>query len=95
MNGSKKEVLVSFFAPFSFHLLPQLKSNWGHGGEKGRIGEQNLQSTKANSWEFPGSSVGKESAFSAGDSKFNPWVRKIRWRRDRLQPMGSQRVGHD
>ena len=35
---------------------------------------------------FPGGSVGKDSAFNAGDSlqqrrpRFNPWVRKIPWR---------------
>ena len=31
---------------------------------------------------FPGSSVGKESTFNAGDP--HSWVRKIPWRRDRL-----------
>ena len=59
MNGSKKEMLVSFFAPFSFHLLPQLKSNWGHGGEKGR--DRRTEPT-----------VGKESACSAGDPSSIP-----------------------
>ena len=33
---------------------------------------------------FPGSSAGKESACNAGDPGFDSWVRKIRWRRDRL-----------
>ena len=31
--------------------------------------------------KFPGSSVSKESACSAGRPGFNPWVRKIPWRR--------------
>ena len=30
---------------------------------------------------FPGSSAGKESACNAGGPGFNPWVRKIPWRR--------------
>ena len=34
---------------------------------------------------FPDSSVGKESACNAGDPpRFDPWVGKIPWRRDRL-----------
>ena len=33
---------------------------------------------------FPDSSVGKESACNAGEPSLIPWVRKIRWRRDRL-----------
>ena len=33
---------------------------------------------------FPDSSVGKEFACNAGDPQFDSWVRKIRWRRDRL-----------
>ena len=33
---------------------------------------------------FPDNSVGKESACNAGDPRFNFWVRKICWRRDRL-----------
>ena len=33
---------------------------------------------------FPDSSVGKESTCSSGDPRFNSWVRKIPWRRDRL-----------
>ena len=33
---------------------------------------------------FPDSSVGKESACHAGDPSFDSWVRKIRWRRNRL-----------
>ena len=40
--------------------------------KRGGIEEQNLQSTKANSQEFPGSSVGKESACSAGDPSLIP-----------------------
>ena len=32
-------------------------------------------------WSFPGSSVGKECAFSAGEPRFDPWVEKIPWRR--------------
>ena len=32
----------------------------------------------------PVSSVGKESAYNAGDPGFVSWVRKICWRRDRL-----------
>ena len=40
--------------------------------KRGGIGEQNLQSTKANSQEFPGSSVGKVSACSAGDPSSIP-----------------------
>ena len=38
-------------------------------------------------YNFPGGSVGKESACNAGDqlqckrSEFEPWARKIRWRR--------------
>ena len=38
-------------------------------------------------WGFPGSSAGKESTCNAGDCRsrrFNPWVWKIPWRRDRL-----------
>ena len=31
---------------------------------------------------FPGGSDSKESAFNAGDPGFNPWVRKIPWRRE-------------
>ena len=31
-------------------------------------------------WDFPGGSDGKESAYNAGDSFLNPWVRKISWR---------------
>ena len=34
-------------------------------------------------WSFPGSSVGKKPAFSAGEPGFNPWVEKIPWRRKR------------
>ena len=33
---------------------------------------------------FPGSSAGKESTCNAGDPRFDSWVRKIPWRRDRL-----------
>ena len=33
---------------------------------------------------FPGSSDSKESACNAGDPGFNPWVRKIPWRREWL-----------
>ena len=33
---------------------------------------------------FPESSVGKESACSAGDPQFDSWIRKIHWGRDRL-----------
>ena len=33
---------------------------------------------------FPGSSVDKESACNARGSRFNSWVGKTRWRRDRL-----------
>ena len=35
-------------------------------------------------WGFPNSSVGKESVCNSGDSRFDFWVRKIHWRRDRL-----------
>ena len=35
-------------------------------------------------WGFPCSSAGKESACNAGDTRFNSWVGKIPWRRDRL-----------
>ena len=31
---------------------------------------------------FPDSSDSKESAYNAGKPKFNPWVRKIPWRRE-------------
>ena len=34
--------------------------------------------------DFPDSSGGKESACNSGDPQFNPWVRKMPWRRDRL-----------
>ena len=35
-----------------------------------------------NNWkEFPGGSDVKEYACSAGDARFDPWVRKIPWRR--------------
>ena len=57
---------------------------------------------------FPGGSAGKESTCNAG-AGFNPWVRKIPWRRERLphssipawripwtiQSVELQRVGHD
>ena len=33
---------------------------------------------------FPCGSAGKESDCNAGDLGFNPWVRKIPWRRGRL-----------
>ena len=33
---------------------------------------------------FPLSSVGKESTCNAGDLKFDSWVRKLQWRRERL-----------
>ena len=33
---------------------------------------------------FPDSSAGKESACNVGDPGLIPWVRKLRWRRDRL-----------
>ena len=33
---------------------------------------------------FPAGSAGEESACNAGDPRFDPWVRKIPWRRDRL-----------
>ena len=33
---------------------------------------------------FPDSSVGEESTCNAGDPRFNSWVGKIPWRRDRL-----------
>ena len=31
---------------------------------------------------FPGGSDGKESACNAGGQKFDPWLRKIPWRRE-------------
>ena len=34
--------------------------------------------------DFPGDSDSKESACSAGESRYNPWVRKIPWRREWL-----------
>ena len=34
--------------------------------------------------DFPDSSVGKETAYNAGDPGCNSWVGKIPWRRDRL-----------
>ena len=37
---------------------------------------------------FPGGSDGKESAWNAGDSTLNLWVRKIPWRRERLPTPG-------
>ena len=33
---------------------------------------------------FPAGSEGKESACSAGDPGFDPWVRKLPWRREWL-----------
>ena len=36
------------------------------------------------SQDFPHSSVGKESVCNAGRPRFDPWVGKIHWRRDRL-----------
>ena len=33
---------------------------------------------------FPCGSAGKESACNVGDPVLFPWVRKIRWRKDRL-----------
>ena len=33
---------------------------------------------------FPGGSDGKESSCNAGRPGFDPWVRKIPWRRERL-----------
>ena len=41
---------------------------------------------KAFHQDFPGGSGGKESACNAGDPSFDPWVRKIPWRRKR-QPI--------
>ena len=38
---------------------------------------------------FPGSSAGKESTCNAGDPRFDSWVRKIPWRRDRLPTLVS------
>ena len=38
-------------------------------------------------YSFPGSSSGKESAGNAGD-RFNSWVGKFPWRRDRLPTPG-------
>ena len=35
-------------------------------------------------WGFPGSSVSKESTCNAGGPKFDSWVGKIPWRRERL-----------
>ena len=32
----------------------------------------------------PDSSVGKESAYNAGDPQFDSWVGKIPWKRERL-----------
>ena len=32
-------------------------------------------------WDFPGGSDGKASAYNAGDPGFNPWVGTISWRR--------------
>ena len=34
--------------------------------------------------DFPDSSVGKESAYGAGDPSSYSWAGKIQWRRDRL-----------
>ena len=34
--------------------------------------------------DFPGGSDGKESACSAGESRFKSWIRKIPWRREWL-----------
>ena len=34
--------------------------------------------------DFPDSSVGKESACNSGDPSSIPWVKEIRWRRERL-----------
>ena len=31
---------------------------------------------------FPGGSDGKESACNVGRPRFNPWIRKISWRRE-------------
>ena len=36
---------------------------------------------------FPGGSAGKESARDVGKPRFDPWVGKIPWRRDRLPSM--------
>ena len=57
---------------------------------------------------FPGGSDGKESACNADRPEFDPWVRKIPWRRKwqstslflpekshGQRSMGSQRVRHD
>ena len=35
-------------------------------------------------WGFPDSSVGKESAYNAGNHSLIPGIGKIHWRRDRL-----------
>ena len=43
-----------------------------------------MNTTKSLEKSFPDSSAGKQSACNAGDPKFNSWVRKIHWRRDRL-----------
>ena len=59
-------------------------------------------------WGFPGGSDGKRTCLQWGRPKFDPWVRKILWRREQLptpiflpkepgglQSMRSKTVGHD
>ena len=47
-----------------------------------RVAENSLTFTySVTVWSFPGHSVGKEPAFSAGEPGFDPWVEKIPWRR--------------
>ena len=44
--------------------------------------EANCLLTKFHAKSFPGSSDGKESALQCGRPGFDPWVRKILWRRE-------------
>ena len=50
-----------------------------------------MNTTKSLEKSFPDSSAGKQSACNAGDPKFNSWVRKIHWRRDRIKKERKKR----
>ena len=58
---------------------------------------------KITQWDFPGGPVVKTSFFQCRGPRFDPWVRKIPWKKeipcteepDGLQSMQSKRVRHD
>ena len=105
---------ISFMDVMAADLYTSIKKS-GYKGEKRNVvlasavqqSESAICIHISPPWEFPGSSVGKESACSAGDPSLIPGLGmathssilawRIPWReeRGRLPSMGSQRVGHD